>query len=83
MFDSEQIVRFIRARLRDMPDDNDLTQAELAALAAIDGTTAKSSRIPAAIKARLSELRLVERREWPDGPLWRTPKGNRRLKATK
>ena len=28
------------------------------------------------IKARLIGLYLIERREWPKGPLWQTPKGN-------
>jgi len=34
-------------------------------------------RISPAIMERLSELRLIERREWPDGPPWRTAPGNR------
>jgi len=38
-----------------------LTDAELAALAAVDGTYARS-RMPAAIIARLAKLGLVERR---------------------
>jgi hypothetical protein len=59
-----------------------LTDDELAALAAVDGTHG-GSRMRAAIKARLTELRLVERREWPNGPLWRTPKGDRRTRAGK
>jgi hypothetical protein len=59
-----------------------LTDDELAALAAVDGTHA-GSRMRAAIKARLTELRLVERREWPNGPLWRTAAGNRLVRSRK
>jgi hypothetical protein len=53
-----------------------LTDDELAALGAVDG-------MRAAIKARLIELRLVERREWPNGPLWRTTAGNRLVRSLK
>jgi hypothetical protein len=35
------------------------------------------------IKSRLMGLYLIERREWPNGPLWRTPKGDRRARARK
>jgi hypothetical protein len=29
------------------------------------------------IRERLSELRLIERREWPNGQMWRTTRGDR------
>ena len=58
-----------------MAKETVLTDAELVVLTAIDGSLARS-RMPAKIKARLTELRLVERREWPNGPLWRTAAGN-------
>jgi hypothetical protein len=35
------------------------------------------------MKRRLSELRLIERREWPNGPPWRTALGNRVLREDK
>jgi hypothetical protein len=54
-----------------------LTAAELAALKAlIDGDHRQPSLLPA-IRQRLSELRLIERREWPNGPFWRTSLGKR------
>jgi hypothetical protein len=59
-----------------------LTKIELSALAAVDGTPAQPKMLPE-IKARLMGLYLIERREWPQGPLWRTPKGDRRTKARK
>ena len=59
-----------------------LTAAEYSALAAIDGTR-KQPRTPPEIKVRLTDLRLVERREWPNGPLWRTTAGNRLVQARK
>jgi len=59
-----------------MANEIALTDAELAALAAVDGTH-DGSRMPPEIKARLTDLRLVERRKWPNGPLWRTTAGNR------
>jgi len=62
-----------------MANDIVLTDAECAALAAVDGTQA-GSRMPPEIKARLSELYLVERREWPNGPLWRSTAGNRQVR---
>lgn len=50
---------------------------ELAALKAlIDGDRRQPLMLPA-IKQRLSELRLIERREWPNGPPWRTALGKR------
>ena len=57
-----------------------LTDAELAALRAIDGTRTQPP-VPPEIHARLVELGLIERREWPNGPLWRTAGGNRRARA--
>jgi len=33
--------------------------------------------MPTKIRERLSELRLIERREWPDGPPWLTARGSR------
>jgi hypothetical protein len=59
-----------------------LTDAEFAALAAIDGTPAHS-RMPAEIKTRLLGLYLIERREWSNGPLWRTAAGDRRVRGGK
>ena len=53
-----------------------LTKIELAALRSVDGTAAQP-QMPPEIKARLLGLYLIERREWPKGPLWQTPKGNR------
>ena len=50
-----------------------LSDDELTALAAIDGTRGQPAMKPA-LEARLSLLRLTERREWPNGPLWRTTK---------
>ena len=35
------------------------------------------------IRQRLSELRLIERREWPDGPPWRTTLGKRLVREAK
>ena len=32
------------------------------------------------LNERLRELRLIERREWPNGPLWRTTRGNRAVR---
>jgi len=65
-----------------MANEPTLTKAELAALAKIDGTQ-KGSDMPAAIKARLTKLKLVERREWPNGPLWRTTAGNKVSRANR
>jgi len=54
-----------------------LTAPELAALKAlIDGDRRQPLLLPA-IKQRLSELHLIERREWPNGPPWRTARGKR------
>jgi hypothetical protein len=57
-----------------------LSKTELTALAAVDGTPAQPKMLPE-IKSRLMGLALIERREWPNGPLWRTPKGDRRTRA--
>jgi hypothetical protein len=65
-----------------MARETDLTKAELTALAAVDGTPAQPKMLPE-IKSRLIGLYLIERREWPSGPLWRTPKGDRRTRARK
>ena len=62
-----------------MPKEPTLTEADLAALAAVDGTPV-GAQMPAAIKTSLAQLGLVERRAWPNGPLWRTPAGNKRLR---
>jgi hypothetical protein len=35
------------------------------------------------IKQRLVDLYLIERREWPGGPLWRTGLGDRRVREGK
>jgi hypothetical protein len=59
-----------------------LTKTEFIALAAVDGTPAQPKMLPE-IKSRLMGLYLIERREWPNGPLWRTPKGDRRTRARK
>jgi hypothetical protein len=56
-----------------------LTAAELSALGAVDGTRAQPPMLPE-IKRRLSALFLIERREWPNGPFWRTARGERRLR---
>jgi hypothetical protein len=65
-----------------MVNETALTKAELTALAAVDGTPTQPRMLPA-IKSRLIGLYLNERREWPNGPLWRTPKGERRTRARK
>jgi hypothetical protein len=65
-----------------MAKETALTKAELTALAAADGTPAQPKMLPE-IKARLIGLYLIERREWPNGPLWRTPKGDHRMPARK
>jgi hypothetical protein len=57
-----------------------LTKAALAALTKVDGAP-EGSKMPAAIKTRLTQLKLVERREWPNGPLWRTTAGNKLVRT--
>jgi hypothetical protein len=56
-----------------------LSDAEFAALSAVDGSRAKS-RMSHEIEGRLRDLNLIERREWPNGPLWRTARGDRRVR---
>ncbi len=56
-----------------------LTAPELSALASVDGTHTQPA-IPPEVASRLRDLSLIERREWPDGPLWRTASGNRRVR---
>jgi len=56
-----------------------LSDAEREALAAADGTRTQP-KMPAEIEARQLPG-LIERREWPNGPLWRTPAGDRLLRA--
>jgi len=60
-----------------------LTAAERGALAALIDGDQKQRRMSPEIRERLSELRLIERREWPDGPPWRTARGNRLLREDK
>ena len=54
-----------------------LTPDELRALQALIDGDRRQRPIPPKIRKRLSELRLIERREWPDGPPWLTARGNR------
>ena len=56
-----------------------MTKAALAALTKVDGTP-EGSDMPAVIRTRLTELKLVERRAWPNEPLWRTAAGNKRVR---
>jgi hypothetical protein len=51
----------------------------LTALAAVDGTLTQPDMSPE-IRQRLHNLGLIERRTWPNGPLWRTAFGTRHLK---
>jgi len=55
-----------------------LTKTELTALAAVDGTPTQPDMSPE-IRQRLHALGLIERRTWPNGPLWRTAFGTRHL----
>jgi len=59
-----------------------LTAAEFAVLEAVDGTRHRPPMLPE-VKKRLTDLLLIERREWPNGPLWRTARGNRRVREGK
>ena len=60
-----------------------LTATERGALTAlIDGDRRQRSMSPE-IRQRLSDLRLIERREWPDGPPWRTALGKRLVREGK
>ena len=54
-----------------------LTAAELSALGALVDGDRRQRSMSAEIKKRLSELRLIERREWPNGPFWQTARGKR------
>jgi hypothetical protein len=65
-----------------MAKEPTLTKAQLAALAKVNGTQ-KGSNMPIAIRTRLTKLELVERREWPNGPLWRTTAGNRLVRRAR
>jgi hypothetical protein len=56
-----------------------LNKSELKALAAVDGTRAQAEMSPE-IRLRLYDLGLIERREWPNGSLWRTDLGNRHVR---
>ena len=54
-----------------------LTPDELRALQALIDGDRRQHPIPPKIRERLSELRLIERREWPSGPPWLTARGTR------
>jgi hypothetical protein len=55
-----------------------LTAAELATLKALIDGEQPPRRISHEVLDRLRALRLIERREWPNGvAVWRTPHGNR------
>jgi hypothetical protein len=56
-----------------------LNKSELKALAAVDGTRAQAEMSPE-IRLRLYDLGLIERREWPNGSLWRTDLGDRHVR---
>jgi hypothetical protein len=56
-----------------------LTPSEFIALSTVDGTRTEARMLPE-IKARLRDLFLIERREWPNGPMWRTVLGDRRVR---
>jgi hypothetical protein len=56
-----------------------LSKSELAALTAVDGTHTQPEMSPE-IRLRLYDLGLIERREWPNGALWRTDLGNRHVR---
>ena len=61
-----------------------LTAPELAALKAlIDGDRRQRPSLLPSIKRRLSELKLIERREWPYGAPWRTALGKRVVREGK
>ena len=55
-----------------------LTPSEFIALSTIDGTRTEARILPEIAK-RLRDLFLIERREWPNGPMWRTARGDRRV----
>jgi hypothetical protein len=56
-----------------------LNKSELRALAAVDGTRAQPE-MSRETRLRLYDLGLIERREWPNGSLWRTDLGNRHVR---
>ena len=58
-----------------------LSDAEFEALATVDGTRSQP-KMSIDIEARLRGLDLVERREWPNGPLWRSAAGDRLRKGS-
>jgi hypothetical protein len=60
-----------------MANDVVLSADELRALRALIDGDRRQRAMPRKIRARLSALRLIERREWPNGPPWRTALGNR------
>jgi hypothetical protein len=64
-----------------MANEITLTPAELAALRSLIDGDMNPRRMSPAIRARLDELRLIERREWPNGPTWRTARGKRVARA--
>jgi len=57
-----------------------LTEAERGALAALIDGDRNQRPMSLEIQERLSALRLIERREWPNGPCWRTARGKRLLR---
>lgn len=56
-----------------------LTDAEFTALTAVSGKLRQPKMAPE-IVARLRDLDLIERRSWPNGPLWRTTRGDWRVR---
>jgi hypothetical protein len=65
-----------------MANEIALTAAELAALRALIDGDRNQRRMSPEIRQRLSDLRLIERREWPDGPPWRTARGKRLVRES-
>jgi hypothetical protein len=65
-----------------MANEIALTAAELAALRALVDGDRNQRRMSPEIRQRLSDLRLIERREWPDGPPWRTARGKRLVRES-
>jgi hypothetical protein len=65
-----------------MANEIALTAAELAALRALIDGDRNQYRMSPEIRQRLSDLRLIERREWPDGPPWRTARGKRLVRES-
>jgi hypothetical protein len=65
-----------------MTNEIALSAVEFTALVSVDGTSGQP-QMPPEIKTRLTDLQLVERREWPNGPLCRTAIGNRRVRGGK